>query len=68
MSFFFCEFGQSVSSEFNSFDHEIYQCDWYTFPMNLQQMLVILMLDTQQSMYIRGYGNIVCSRDTFKKV
>lgn len=57
-----------LSYQFRMFNEELWQRDWYLFPIELQRMLVIFMLDTEQSMIIRGYGNIKCTRDAFKGV
>lgn len=57
-----------VTNRFDLFDNELYQCDWYELPLEVQQLLVILMANTQKPATIRGYGNVVCSRKTFQKV
>lgn len=42
---------------------------WYTFPIEIQEMFVLLMLNAQQPSIIRGYGkSSVCSRFAFKEV
>ena len=66
--FFYCELGQTMADQFSCFDDELYQCDWYLFPIEVQQMLVILMSGTQMPMTVKGYANIVCTRESFKNV
>lgn len=66
--FFYCELGQSVTNQFNHFDDALCQCKWYLCSVDLQQMLLTFMSDTQQPMLLRGYANIVCARDSFKNV
>lgn len=66
--FFFCEFGEMLTNQFNVFDEELCQCDWYAFPVEIQRMLVIVMINTQQTTALRGYANTFCTRDFFKKV
>lgn len=66
--FFYCEFGEMVTQEFIAFDEVLCQCDWYKFPIDLQRMLAIFILDTQQPTFICGYGGIQCARDAFKNV
>ena len=66
--FFNCEMGQNVSNQFNKLGDEIYKCDWYLFPHKLQRMLVIIMINAQEPVSIRGFGNVVCTRDSFKQV
>lgn len=70
MSFWiFCSCGGMVTNRFNTFDDELYQqCDWHVLPVEAQQLLVILIANTQKPATIRGYGNVVCSRKTFQEV
>lgn len=63
-----CELGEKVTSCFGVFNVELYRCHWYLFPIEVQRMLVIFMSDTQQPIFIRSYGNIMCTRKVFKKV
>lgn len=66
--FLYCYFGECVTHQFNVFYDKLYQRNWYLFPIEMQHMLLIFMLDAQQVVLLRGYGNIVCTRDYFKKV
>ena len=63
-----CELGEQMSNGFDSFDDKLCQCDWYSFPIQLQQIYLIFLSNTQQPTNIACYGNISCTRDTFKKV
>lgn len=64
----FCVSGEMVTYQFNMYNEVLNKVNWYTFPVEMQQMLVIFMSITQSSTFIRGYGNIVCTRDSFKQV
>lgn len=67
--FLFCMFGESLTEQFSMLDEKLNQSiDWYLFPIGVQRMLLTVMSNTQQSVTIRGYGNIECTRDTFKAV
>lgn len=66
--FFFCEFGGRVDHQFDAINVEFYQYNWYLFPIELQQMLVVFMSGIQQPMIIRGYANTELTREAFKKV
>ena len=66
--FFFCEFGDMINTQFDEFDDQLRQCDWYTFPIEMQQLLVIFMTSTQRPAMIQGFANTECTRDAFKKV
>lgn len=57
-----------VTKEFDSFNQTIGQCDWYSFPHEIQQMFLIVLTNTQQSTFIQGFGNISCTRELFKRV
>lgn len=63
-----CEFGQQLTSQFQAFDDAFCRCKWYSFPIELQQLLVIVMSNTQQLAYMQSYGNIQCTRESFKEV
>lgn len=60
--------GEMVCHQFNAFNEQLCQTDWYAFPIEVQRMLVIFMLDTEQPALIRGFGNIKCTREAFKNV
>lgn len=64
----YCEMSEKVIAAFDEFNDELVGCDWYLLPNELQQMYLTFILNTQQPKIIRGYGNILCTRDTFKKV
>lgn len=66
--FVVCEFGQRLTDQFEMFDEKLSLCKWYLFPFELQQMFLIVMSNTQQLTCLHGYGNIPCTRDSFKEV
>lgn len=66
--FIFCECSQHVTNKFDTFNDELSQCDWYLFTNAMQRMLLIVLVNAQQSIFIHGYGDIQCTRDTFKNV
>lgn len=63
-----CELGERVTQQFNAFNEQVIQCEWHLFSLDLQRMLLIFMCDSQQPAFVRGFANIVCTRDSFKKV
>lgn len=65
---FYCQFSHMMCEGFNMFCEKFHRCDWYLFPIELQRIYLIFILDTQQLTIVRGFGNILCTRDTFKKV
>lgn len=65
----FCEIGQQfVAEQFELFNDVLVQSNWYLFPIDVQQMVSVLMVNAQQPMYIRGFGNVICAREAFKSV
>lgn len=68
LMYFTCELGQSVDNQFDTLSDEIYESDWYLLPQELQQMLVMVITSAQESVPIRSFGNIKCTRDSFKRV
>lgn len=62
------EFGELVTNRFHQFDEKLCQCDWYLFSLEMKQLYLIFMQNTQQPTLMCGFGNIVCTRDVFKKV
>lgn len=68
MIFGHCELGQSVDNEFDSLRVVIWNCDWYLLPHKWQRMFVIIIGNAQEPKSIRGFGNIECTRESFKRV
>lgn len=66
--FFFCEFGECITSEFNGLDDDFIQLDWHSFPIEIKHQLPITVAGLQQPVVIQGFGNLVFTRDAFKKV
>lgn len=64
----YCSCGEMVTAEFQMISNELDQCKWYFLPLKMQQTLLIFIVNAQQSTFIRGYGNIYCTRETFKNV
>lgn len=62
-----CDIADRVTVRFdrtNIYEH----CEWYTFPIDVQRLLPILIHNAQTSPVIKAFGNIDCSRETFKLV
>lgn len=57
-----------VTIQFRVFSMELCQCNWHLFPIDIQRMLLIFISHTQQPIFIRSYGNILCTREFFKQV
>lgn len=66
--FMFCDFGENVTGGFEELNDAISENDWYTFPIGIQRMFPIIMISIQKTVILRGFGNIPCTREAFKKV
>jgi 7tm Odorant receptor len=66
--FIFCDLGESVTARFERFNDRLCRYKWYLLSIEMQQMYLIFVADTQQSVTLGSYGNIECTRETFKKV
>lgn len=64
----YCEFGEMLTQQYELFNDELSQCNWYLFSIEIQQLLLITMANSQQPTKIRGFGNAICSRDSLKRV
>lgn len=68
LTFLFCEPGERVSNQFESFGEELQRCNWYKLSMEMQRLYAIFLLNTQQPIIIESYGQLQCTRETFKRV
>lgn len=66
--FIFCNFGENINDHFSRVDDTIYDCDWYTFPKEIQRMLPVVMISAQRPVTLTGFANFSCTRQAFKKV
>lgn len=63
-----CELNQRLTDKFGNFNDNLWEYNWYLFPIELKRMYLIFASNTQQPVNIRAYGNIFCTRETFKLV
>lgn len=66
--FLTCDFGERVSNRFDVIDDVLCQFEWYDLPLEVQKMLPIIMMSTQQTVVFKGFGNILLLREVFRKV
>lgn len=57
-----------VTTQFEKFNDTLNQCSWYLFPIEMQQILIVVMTSAQQMTTIHGYGYMLCARASFKTV
>lgn len=65
---FICEPSQTMANQFEMFENELTDCEWYALSIEMQKLYMIFLTDTQNAIEISTYGNIICNRDTCKKV
>lgn len=63
-----CEIGQRYCNGFDGFIKKIDQFKWYLFPLELQQILPIVITNAQQTVTLKCFGSIACNRENLKKV
>lgn len=68
ISLLYCNLGETMTKQFDGFNNGLSCFNWYFLSVKMQKLLVIVMANTQTSIHIRGYGNIKCTREAFKKV
>lgn len=62
-----CDMSQTMSKQFEKLSDEVWNLDWYLFPIDMQGIILISMANRrQQAVAIEGFGNIQCSWETFK--
>lgn len=62
------ELGQRTSNLFTELTDVSLQFDWYLFPNEINQLLLIILPVVQKSVVIECFGTIACDRELFRKV
>lgn len=65
---YYCDVGQMVTTQFDLFEIELRQCDWHLYPLQLKQMLVTFMVNSQNKTIIRGFARSMCTRESLMEV
>lgn len=65
---FSSEIGQRLNLSFESVEDVCNQFNWHSFPIEIQRLLPVAKLNVQQPVVVKCFGNILCSREQFKKV
>lgn len=63
-----CNCSERLSDKFLTIGDSVYDCEWYSFPTNVQKMLTFMMAATQKPIILKGYGNLSYRREAFKIV
>lgn len=61
--------GQQMSNAFEEINVTFGQFDWHLFPIDVQKLLPIILVNVQRPVHLSYFGSVLCaSRETFKKV
>lgn len=60
--------GQRLSDGLSRIEESIDQLNWYLYPLDVKRMLPMITVNSQKLVVVKCFGNISCSRETFKKV
>lgn len=60
-----CEIGERAINECNKIEYEIYEFDWYTFPIEIRKILPTLILVAQEKCVVKLFGSNAVCRNTF---
>lgn len=63
-----CEIGQLSNNLFEEINDQFDQIVWYSYPFEIRLMLSTVFDMVQKSIYLKFFGSMTASRDTFKKV
>lgn len=66
--FVVCELSERLTIRCETFEDAFCRWQWYLFPIEMQKLLTIAIANAQQTLVIKGYGNVPCTRETFKTV
>lgn len=68
LTFIPCELSERVSYAFNEINDLIWTIDWHKFPVEMQKMIPIILIEAQSPVSLKCFGSISCNRDLFKRV
>lgn len=63
-----CDLIERMSYAFTSIGDMVDQYKWYSFTREMQQILLIIFTHVNEPVTVKCFGNITCSRATFKSV
>lgn len=66
--FFVCELSERIINAFGKINDIIEQFDWYLFPVQMQRIMPVIIINAHEPIAIEYFGSRSCSREDFKKV
>lgn len=67
-AFLFCYFGHNVSHRFMGIGDSAYDLDWHLYPLEIRKHLPLMIQAAQNPVYLQGFANVQCTRESFRKV
>lgn len=68
LQFATCECVQRFTNTFSDINDTLVQLTWYTYPVEVQRLLVPFIMYAQKPVGLTFFGSISCSREQFRKV
>lgn len=66
--FIACEIGQKMNDSYDEVSSTVDHFAWYLFPIKIQQMYPMIIVNAQEPIILECFGSIACSREVFKNV
>lgn len=63
-----CLMGDDVTISFRHVNDSIWECAWYGLSLKSQKLLPLMLVSAQKQIYIKGYMNMRCTRQSVKNV
>lgn len=63
-----CLYGDDVTTHFTEIHEKMYNTSWNHFPLAVQKIFPVVLANCQQPVYLHGYLNVRCTRESVKKV
>lgn len=63
-----CSLGERLIDEFYTIKDATYECQWYSYSIEVQRIIQLIIVDAQEPKILKGFGNISSSHETYKKV
>lgn len=68
LAFVACEVGDRVSSNLWEINDATDEFDWYSYPIDIQRILPMILMSVQKPVDIECFGSFKTNRESFKKV
>lgn len=66
--FFLCNFGEQVASHYFDLSDAIYNIPWRLCQLETKKLLIPMIIISRKPVYLEGFAQLQCSRETYKKV